>query len=249
MGTKIIQQRRGKGSPSFRAPSHRFLADVKYDLPLTQTRGQVMGFADDPARSTLLAVVLLEDGRKVFLPAPEGLAKGDEIILRANEPCVGNVMELGAIPDGTPVFNIEITPGDGGKLARASGACAYVVGHDEETGLVAVRLASKEVRFFDPRCLATIGVACGGGRTEKPFKKAGTLCLVMRARNKYYPRVRGTAMNPYDHPHGGKSFGKTTAVARGTPPGRKVGHIAARRSGRRKGRVSKISKTIGEVSV
>ncbi len=83
-------------------------------------------------------------------------------------------------------------------------------------------------------------MAAGGGRLEKPFKKAGTHWHAVRARNKYYPVVRGTAMAAYDHPHGGKSFGKPTAVKRSTPPGRKVGQVAAKRTGRRKGKVARI---------
>ena len=92
---------------------------------------------------------------------------------------------------------------------------------------------------MDPRCRATVGIAAGGGRTEKPFKKAGYKFYAVRMRATLWPHVRGTAMSAYDHPHGGRSFGKPTAVSRNAPPGRKVGLIAARRTGRRKGKRAK----------
>ncbi len=236
MGTKLIQQRRGKGSPTFRAPSHRFLSDAKYEFPQNESRGQVVRFADDPSRHAILAELFLENGGKTYCIAAEGLKKNDVISVRGNKIAVGNVLALAQIPDGTPVFNVERKPGDGGKIARSSGTSASVVSHAEETGLVSLRLSSKETVIFDPRCLATIGIACGGGRTEKPFMKAGTKFYAMKAFNRYYPRSRGTAMSAYDHPFGGKSFGKSTTVSRSTPPGRKVGQIAARRTGRKKGR-------------
>ncbi len=239
MGTKLIQQRRGKGSPTFKAPSHKFFADARYEFPQQETRGQVVRFVDDPARHAILAEILLENGSKIFLIAAEGLKKNDVITLRGTQVAVGNVLELANVPDGTPVFNVERKPGDGGRIARSSGASAYVIAHDEETGLVSLHLSSKETVSFDPRCLATIGIACGGGRVEKPFKKAGARYYALKARNKYYPRVRGTAMSAYDHPHGGKSFGKSTTVSKSTPPGRKVGQLAARVTGRKKGRAAK----------
>jgi len=246
MGSKLIQQRRGKGSPTFRAPSHKFFANAKYEFPQGETRGQVIGFEDDPARNAILAEILLENGAKVYCIAAEGLKKNDVISIRGNNIAIGNVLELANIPDGTPVFNVEREPGDGGKIARSSGTSAFVVGHDEETGLVSLRLSSKETMVFDPRCLATVGIVCGGGRTEKPFMKAGARFYAMKAVNRYYPRVRGTAMSAYDHPHGGKSFGKSTTVSKSTPPGRKVGQVAASRTGRKKGRIMKIESKTGQ---
>ncbi|MEM0475301.1 MAG: 50S ribosomal protein L2 [Candidatus Norongarragalinales archaeon] len=236
MGTKLIQQRRGKGSPSFRAPSHRFAAQVRYDFSAGARRAQVLRFVDDPSRHTLLAEMLSDDGKRFYAVAAEGLAVGDEVALRGDSLGIGNIMELGSLPEGTPVFNLEARPGDGGRLMRSSGVAAFVVGRDEETRRVSVQLPSKKVVVFDPRCLATIGIPCGGGRTEKPFVKAGARFYAMRARNKYYPRVRGTAMSAYDHPHGGKSFGARTTISRSTPPGAKVGLVAARRTGRKRGK-------------
>ena len=89
---------------------------------------------------------------------------------------------------------------------------------------------------FDEKCLATIGVAAGGGRTDKPFVKAGAKFYRERAKGKRWPVVRGVAMNAIAHPHGGSQHhaGKSTTVKRSASPGRKVGHIAAKRTGRKK---------------
>ena len=205
MGTKLRQQKRGHGGPSYRVPGHRFFGAVKYNHPKNAEHGQVTGFIDDPAHSALLAEIMLEDGKKTYAIAAEGIAKGDDVEFGLNARMrIGNVIPLEKAPDGTPVFNIELHPGDGGKMARAGGSACYVVSHDEESGLVTIRTPSKSVKTLEPNCLATVGVACGGGRLEKPFKKAGAKFHAMKARNKYWPIVRGAAMSAYDHPHGGK---------------------------------------------
>ena len=244
MGTPLIQQRRGKGSPTFRSPGHRFFGNIVYRKLDANERenainGQVAGFIDDPGRSAILAKIVLENSEVTYNIAAEGIAVGDRVQFgKAGQLRAGSVLPIGIVPDGTPIFNLETIPGDGGRIARAGGAAAYIVTKDELTGNVSVRLASKKVVVLNPACRATVGVAAGGGRLEKPFKKAGTRSYAMHARNKNYPDVRGTAMSAYDHPHGGKSFGKSTTVARSTPPGRKVGQVAARRTGRRKGKVA-----------
>jgi large subunit ribosomal protein L2 len=143
-------------------------------------------------------------------------------------------MPLAAVPDAMPVFNVELAPRDGGRIVRSSGAGAFVLSHDEETGLVSVQLPSKKVLVLPPQCFATIGIAAGGGRLEKPLKKAGTAWHAAKARGSYYPRVRGTAMNAYDHPYGGRTGGRPTSVGRNAPPGRKAGHFSAASTGRKK---------------
>ncbi|MBI4406760.1 50S ribosomal protein L2 [Candidatus Micrarchaeota archaeon] len=238
MGKPIIAQRKGKGSPAYRAPSHRFFAKTAYPYFLSTLvaplRGQVIDFIDDPGHGPLLAEILLENGQAFYNLAPEGLKKGDEITLGPSPRLnVGSVVPLANLVEGTPVYNVEIRPGDGGKLARACGAVAYV--STKEDDFVELRLRSKAVKKVLGRCLATIGVASGGGKTEKPYKKAGNKMRAMLARGREWPKTRRSAMSAYNHPFGGKSFGKPTTVSRSTPPGRKVGHIAARRVGRKKG--------------
>ncbi|MEM4255316.1 MAG: 50S ribosomal protein L2 [Candidatus Norongarragalinales archaeon] len=238
MGTRLRQQKRGRGSPVFRSPGHRFLGDIRYDVALSQTlSGVVSEFLHDPARDVLVAEITLENGRKVYNLAAEGLAIGDRIqIGREAQPGLGNVALLKNIPDGTSIFNVELRPGDGGKLSRSSGTFCFKLAEDEDTGMVSVQLSSKEVKNLSPNCFATIGIASGGGRLEKPFLKASAKRFKMQALNRYYPHVRGRAMSAYDHPYGGKTGGKPTTVSHGTPVGRKAGHIGARRTGRSKGK-------------
>ncbi|HII38894.1 TPA: 50S ribosomal protein L2 [Candidatus Micrarchaeota archaeon] len=240
MGTRLNQQKRGKGGPAYRSPGHRFFGKVAYERPSqdeleSAVRGQVVEFVDDVGRSPLLVGILLENGHKVHCISAEGLKVGDFIeIGREAKLGVGCITPLMNLPEGTPVFNIELVPGDGGKIARVAGASAQVVSRDEEKGIVGVLLASKAIKIFLGRCRATVGVACGGGRLEKPFKKAGNKWFAMRALNHEYPVVRRTAMSAYDHPHGGRSFGKSSTRSHDAPPGKKCGQIGARRTGRRK---------------
>ncbi|MFH0713017.1 MAG: 50S ribosomal protein L2 [Candidatus Micrarchaeota archaeon] len=239
MGKPIIAQRKGKGSPAYSSPSHRYVARIKYPYVVTKLttpmRGQVVQLIDDPGHGPLLIEVLLENGEKFLNLAPEGLHLGQEISIHASKVALGNVVPISQLAEGTPVYNVELRPGDGGKLARTCGAVAYIATKDEDKNTVEIRLASRQVKTLLGTCLATIGVASGGGKKEKPFKKAGNKGRAMLAVGREWPKVRRSAMSAYNHPFGGKSFGKPTAVSRSTPPGRKVGHIAARRTGRRRG--------------
>lgn len=238
MGTRLRQQKRGKGSPAYKSPGHRFFGNISYDLNKgDHIKGEVMGFVQDPIRDVLVAVIRTDDAKVYYNLAAEGLAVGDRVEMGQDAPvAIGNVTSLANVPDGMSVFNVELHPGDGGRISRSSGAASHKISQDEDSGLISIQFSSKQVKTLLPVCLATVGVACGGGRTEKPFLKAGTKQFKMRAMNRYYPMVRGRAMSAYDHPYGGKVGGKPTAVSRGTPPGRKAGHIAARRTGRRKGK-------------
>lgn len=238
MGKMLIHQKRGKGLPAFKSPGHRFFGDVRYPHWLygRKENAQIVEFLDDPGRNALLATLMFRDGETFEAPAPEGIAVGDKIAVGEGNPSVGSILPLSSVPDGTPVFNLELVPRDGGKIARSSGSVCYVVSRDEDTGAVSVLLPSKKTVVLSSECLATVGIACGGERVEKPFMKAGAHYHAMKARNKYYPKTRGSAMSAYDHPHGGKSMGTPSTVSRGAPHGAKVGLIAARQSGRKKTR-------------
>jgi large subunit ribosomal protein L2 len=236
MGRRIQGQRRGRGSPTFRAPSHRYKADLSHRKVEDGDviAGEVVGIEHDPARSAPVAEVQFEDDDRRLVLAPEGVGVGDEIqvgVSAAIEP--GNTLPLAEIPEGVPVCNVEANPGDGGKFARASGVTAQLLAHDRNVAVVV--LPSDEVKRLDPQCRATIGVVAGGGRTEKPLVKAGNKHHKMRARGSKYPTVRGVAMNAVDHPFGGggrQHPGRPKSVSRNAPPGRKVGDISSRRTGR-----------------
>jgi large subunit ribosomal protein L2 len=236
--TKTIRaQRIGNGTPTYSVPSFNWLADVKYVPESEKTLvGWIKDIHHDPGRNAPVAEILLETGETMWNIAWEGAYVGQKVFIGPEAPLsYGSVVPLEKIPEGYPVFNIESFPGDGGKFARASGSYAIVVGRTSNG--VLVRLPSGKIREFHPRCRATIGVPAGSGRKDKPFMKAGKKYHYMHARGRKWPRVRGVAMNAVDHPHGGGSHqheGYPTTVSRRAPPGQKVGHIAARRTGRKK---------------
>jgi len=236
MGRRIQGQRRGRGTPTFRAPSHRYKADLEHKKSEEQDTisGEIVGIEHDPARSAPLADVEFEDGDRRLVLAPEGITVGDTLQVGVSaEIKPGNTLPLAEIPEGVPICNVESQVGDGGKFARASGVNAQLMSHDRDVAVV--QLPSGEVRRLPPECRATIGVVAGGGRTEKPFVKAGNKHHKMKARGTKYPRVRGVAMNAIDHPFGGggrQHPGKPKSVSRDAPPGRKVGDIASKRTGR-----------------
>lgn len=239
MGKNLISQRRGKGSATFRAPSFRYAGKVEHRAPpgSKTLTGEVKDFITSQGHSVPLAKIRFEDGKDSLLLAPEGLRVGDKVSV-GEEAAIrpGNTMPLGNLPEGTAVFNIENTPGDGGKFIRSSGTFGRIVA--KLNNAVIVTLPSKKEKVFHPNCLATIGVCAGGGRKDKPFLKAGNKYHAMRKKNKFYPRVRGVAMNAQDHPFGGSRSqrkGRPTVAPRNAPPGRKVGMIRARRTGRKKG--------------
>jgi len=235
MGHRITTQARGRGGPTYRAPSHRYKAELKHIGDDTQKiTGTVIDIEHDPARNAPIALVKLEDGKKVYMLVTEGLGLGDVVTwAAAGEIKNGNTLTLANIPTGTYICNIEARPNDGGKFVRSTGVQAVVVDKTEER--VGIRMPSGKTKWFNARCRATIGIVAGGGRVEKPFVKAGNKYHKMHNTASNWPRVRGVAMNVIDHPFGGGGHqhpGRPKTIARGTSPGRTVGHIAARRTGK-----------------
>jgi len=240
MGKRLITQRRGKGKPRYRSPSHRFKGEIKYPkiASLRPVGGQVLEILHDPGRTAPIARILLEDFTEIKNIAPEGIQVGHWIQLgKSDSNNVGCIKPIGQIPEGTEVYNLEIMPGDGGKMVRSSGASASIVTHEKIQGITRVMMPSKKTIIVNSQALATIGRAAGGGRKDKPLIHAGQMFYNRRVKGKLWPVVCGRAKNSIDHPHGGgrhPHVGRSTTVSRDTPPGRKVGHIAAKRTGLRK---------------
>jgi large subunit ribosomal protein L2 len=243
MGKRLKQQKRGTGSPRYRAPSQRFKTDLQYrpydDMEKTGVlTGKVVSFVDDPARTAPLMRVKFENNEVGLLLAPEGIAIGDRVDVGAQSRLVlGSVLPLYRIPDGAYIFNIERNPGDGGTMVKAAGSYANIV--SKEGKIAYIKLPSKATIVLSNECRAQLGVLAGGGRLEKPLLKAGANHYKLRkARNKLWPVVRGVHQAAYSHPHGGKQHhaGKPTTVSRSSPAGSKVGHLAAKQTGRRKGK-------------
>lgn len=159
--------------------------------------GKVISIEYDPNRNTNIALISYIDGEKRYILHPETLKLGDSIIAGKYSECkVGNALPLSAIPLGTEVHNVELFPGKGGQIIRSAGTSAKVLA--KENNFVILRLSSKEIRLFKQECFATIGKLSNSDVANIVLGKAGrSRWLGIR------PTVRGSAMNPVDHPHGG----------------------------------------------
>jgi len=234
MGKRIIPQRRGHGSSVYRAPSHRY-AGRPVNPKIREGRGYVVEIFHDPGHTAPLARVKFECGEEYLMIAHLGMYEGQEIQVGENaEIRPGNVLPLGSVPEGVPIYNIEARPGDGGKYIRSGGNYAQVVTHGVKT---TVQMPSGEFKLFDPKCRATIGIIAGGGRKEKPMLKAGKIYHAWRSKARKHVRVRGVAMNAVNHPHGGgnhQHVGRPSTVSRHAPPGRKVGRLSPKKKKRKR---------------
>lgn len=164
----------------------------KFDIP-----GRVESIEYDPNRTSNIALIVYPDGDKRYILAPHGLAKNDTVLVsNTAEIQVGNVLPLSNIPVGTPIHNIELTPGKGGQIVRSAGSAAMIQSKEDE--FVQVLLPSKEIRLIKVTCLATIGQVSNPDHQNESLGKAGR-----RRHMGFRPTVRGTAQHPAAHPHGG----------------------------------------------
>jgi large subunit ribosomal protein L2 len=187
---RITVRHRGGGSKR----KYRII-DFKRDK--TDMSAEVLTIEYDPNRSAFIALVSYEDGEKRYIIAPDGLKVGDKIISSASADIkTGNALPIINIPVGTFIHNIEINPGRGGQLVRGAGGSAQLMA--KEDGMALIRLPSGELRKFRLNCMATIGQVSNLDHENVQIGKAGrTRHMGIR------PTVRGSAMNPVDHPHGG----------------------------------------------
>ncbi len=242
MGKRIRVQRRGRGGSVFRAATHRRVAAVQYPAFTKKEmseaiQGRIEEIMHETGRGSPLGFVKLDTGNGFYTVVPEGVSQGQTIQLGTKASVdVGNVLALGNVPPGTIVCNVELQPGDGGKICRSSGTYATVVAHTPVGTMV--KLPSGKTTYLNDLCRATVGVVSGSGRVDKPFLKAGPRYHMMHAKGQKYQRPRGVAMIAAVHPYGSSHRGarKVTTVGRHAPPGQKVGLIAARSAGRKRKR-------------
>jgi large subunit ribosomal protein L2 len=170
----------------------------KWDVAATVERLEY-----DPNRTAFIALIKYADGELAYILAPQRLKAGDEVIAAEKVDLKpGNASPLRSLPVGSMVHNIELKPGKGGQIARSAGAYAQLVGRDG--GYAQIRLGSGELRMVPDSCMATVGAVSNQDHMNEVLGKAG------RVRHKgRRPHVRGVAMNPVDHPHGGGE-GKTS---------------------------------------
>src|ERR1700749_3485343 len=165
--------------------------------------GKVERLEYDPNRSSFIALIKYADGELAYILAPQRLKVGDEVVAgEKTDVKPGNAMPLRGMPIGTIVHNIELKPLKGGQLARSAGAYAQLVGRD--AGYAQIRLTSGELRMVADSCMATVGAVSNQDHMNESLGKAGRVRHMGRR-----PHVRGVAMNPVDHPHGGGE-GKTS---------------------------------------
>lgn len=188
---RITVRRRGGGHK-------RKLRLVDFNRPLDEERAKVIGIEYDPNRSANLALLQYENGQKSYIIAPQKIEVGDTITsgMKNVELKPGNVMPLSEIPVGVNIHCIEIRPGSGAKMVRAAGTYARILA--KEGKYVHVKLPSGEVRLFNVKCKATLGEIGNKEHSNIKSGKAGRSRWLGKR-----PKVRGLAMNPNDHPHGG----------------------------------------------
>ncbi|KAK9666544.1 hypothetical protein RND81_14G192500 [Saponaria officinalis] len=258
MGCVIRAQRKGAGS-IFKSHTHHRKGAAKLRT-LDFGERVITEIIHDPGRGAPLAKVTFRHPfrykhQKELFVAAEGMFTGQFVYCgkKANL-MVGNVLPLRSIPEGAVVCNVEHHVGDRGVFGRASGDYAIVISHNpnELIGLYSIfaccfihdyqiKLPSGAKKIVPSGCRAMIGQIAGGGRTEKPLLKAGNAYHKFRVKRNSWPKVRGVAMNPVEHPHGGgnhQHIGHASTVRRDAPPGQKVGLIAARRTGRLRGQAA-----------
>jgi len=244
MGRIVRGQRKGRGGvfkakTKLRQGAAR-LRVVDYAERHGYIKGLVKEIVHDSGRGAPLAKVTFRDAYKYKLNkelfvAVEGLYSGQFVYAGKNaQLSVGNVLPLGKMPEGTEVAMVEDKFADRGTLSRASGTSCIVVGHSEDGKRTMIKLPSGARKKLPSANRAIVGIIAGGARIDKPMLKAGHAFHKYRVKRNCWPRVRGVAMNPVEHPHGGgnhQHVGHPTTTCRSAPPGQKVGLIAARRTG------------------
>ena len=207
---KITSRRRGGGHK-------RRYRIIDFKRNKFDVKGEIFSIEYDPNRSSRIALVDYEDGEKRYIIAPDKIKVGDNILSSKDNKISftnGNCMPLKYIPDGMLVHNIELKPGKGAQMARSAGTYARVMA--KENNMITLKLPSGEIRMVLDSCLATIGAV--GNKTHENIKigKAGRSRWLGKR-----PKVRGVAMNPVDHPHGGgegrTSGGRHPVSPWGTP--------------------------------
>lgn len=234
MGKRLISQRRGRGTHTFKAKLDGI--ESRYVVQSDELlKGEIVDLIKENGRNAIIAEIVFDNGERESIISAEGVYIGQTITQGPGATLeIGNITPLNNIPEGCPIFNIEKIVGDGGSLVKSSGSYALVISKDKNKATL--KMPSGKLISLPLTVRATIGNASCGGKGEKPFIKAGRKYFAKKSKNKLWPLVRGVAMNAVDHPFGGSQHhpGKSKSTARNAPVGRKVGAIASSRTGRRK---------------
>ncbi len=231
MGKRIIVQARGHGSHTYRVRRKAFKHRLKYPKKL-EGEGKVIKLFNSSGHSAPLAKIKYSKGI-FYMPAFKNMVEGQKISFDG-EIKPGNIQKLKDIPVKTQIYNIESKPGDGGIFIKSGGNSAIVNRIVEKD--IFILMPSKKEKKFNENCRANIGVVAGSGRLEKPVIKAGKKYHIKKSKSKLWPRTSAVKMNAIDHPFGsGRAKNVKSKVAkRNAPPGKKVGLLRPRRTGKRK---------------
>jgi len=235
MGKRITQQARGKGSLTFRVRPKAYRFKITYPNLNAKGKGKIIRLFNSAAHSAPLAKIQIE--KQIFIcPAADGVYEGQEIMINDKREKqnleIGDIIKLKEIPQGTKIFNIELSPGNGGKIVRSSGFSGVVATKDDKGVEV---LINKRKLKLNENCRAIIGVVAGDGRLMKPMLKAGKSHHIMKSKGRKWHRTSPVKVNAIDHPFGGgrgKRI-KSKTAKRNSPPGKKVGHLSPKRTGKK----------------
>jgi len=232
MGKRIITQRRGRATSTYRVRKKAFKYKLQYPSRL-KGEGKVLKLINSAAHTCPLAKVNCEKG-VFFVPAFNKMFEGQKINFEDKEIKEGNILKLKDMPVKTKIYCIESKPGDGGKFIKSGGNSATVtkvIGNK-----TFVLMPSKKEKKFNSDCRAIIGIIAGGGRLDKPILKAGKQHHIKKSKSKLWPRTSAVKMIVVDHPFGsGRAKNPKSKIAkRNAPPGRKVGLIRPKRTGKKK---------------
>ncbi|MFA6268653.1 MAG: 50S ribosomal protein L2 [archaeon] len=235
MGKRLISQRSGRGTHTFKAKHRGINAQYLMQSSEELLKGEITDLIKENGRHAIVAEITFADGKKENIISAEGVYLGQRIEQGKGAAVdTGNISFLSDLPEGCPIFAIERIAGDGGTMIKSSGSYALLMAKDSKK--ITVKMPSGNLITLPLDVRATIGNVSCGGRHDKPQVKAGNMFFLMKSKRKMYPRVRGVKMNAVDHPFGGAAHkpGKSKSTSRNAPPGRKVGAIASSRTGRKK---------------
>ena len=232
MGKRIITQARGKGSHTYKVKRSAFRHELKYPRNLNG-EVTVVKLINSAGHSAPIAKINFEK-KSFYIPAHYKMFEGQKINFGSDKIESGRIMMLKDIPVKTKIYCIESKPNDGGTFIKTAGSSATVnkvIGNK-----VFVLMPSKKEKELSENCRAIIGVVAGAGRLEKPVIKAGKKHYIKKAKSKLWPRTSAVKMNAIDHPFGsGRGKNPKSKIAkRNAPPGRRVGLLRPKRTGKKK---------------